>query len=222
LEERKKSGRGEKGITEAVLNWMDKLDSPEFKELNITESTLLTQALVVFFAGQDNLAAILTNVFLEVGKNPAIEDKIFKELDAFLKKHNGQIEYEDLQELVYLKACIQESSRFRIKKGMVVMIPIFTINRHPKYFPNGDTFDPERFLPENKDKIYPYTFMTFGYGPKNCMGMRYSYDVMLLVAAFLYRDFHFRCDKDTKLEFTPGKLFLSSTRPMKFNILNRN
>lgn len=59
---------------------------------------------------------------------------------------------------------------FMFEKGEVVLIPVIGIHRDPKYYPNPDKFDPERFSDENKDKILPYSYMPFGVGPRNCIG----------------------------------------------------
>lgn len=58
----------------------------------------------------------------------------------------------------------------QIRKGEPVLIPFFKIHRDEKYFPNPNTFDPERFSNENKDNIKPFTYMPFGLGPRNCIG----------------------------------------------------
>lgn len=51
-----------------------------------------------------------------------------------------------------------------------LFVPIYSISNDPKYFPNPDVFDPERFSDENKHKITPGTYLPFGIGPRNCIG----------------------------------------------------
>lgn len=57
-----------------------------------------------------------------------------------------------------------------IKKGSPVMLPMRALHMDPKYFPNPEAFDPERFSVENKSKIIPYTYFPFGTGPRACVG----------------------------------------------------
>lgn len=46
------------------------------------------------------------------------------------------------------------------------MQPLF----NPKYFPEPETFNPDRFSDENKSNIVPGTYVPFGVGPRNCIG----------------------------------------------------
>jgi len=57
-----------------------------------------------------------------------------------------------------------------IEKGQKILIPIYSIHHDPKYYPNPDTFDPERFTTEEKSKRPNGTFLPFGDGPRHCIG----------------------------------------------------
>lgn len=83
---------------------------------------------------------------------------------------------------------------FKIPTGMPIFVPVHAIHRDPnvycficisiscnyiihfplQFWPNPDRFDPERFSPENKDNIVPFSFIPFGAGPRNCIGMRFG------------------------------------------------
>lgn len=57
-----------------------------------------------------------------------------------------------------------------MKPGMTLNIPISGLHYDPKYFPNPQKFDPERFSDANKSKIHPYAYLPFGVGPRICIG----------------------------------------------------
>lgn len=58
-----------------------------------------------------------------------------------------------------------------MKKGESIVIPIYNLHRDENYFPDPDKFDPYRFNEENKHKIKPFTYVPFGVGPRNCIGI---------------------------------------------------
>lgn len=61
-----------------------------------------------------------------------------------------------------------------IKEGDLMSIPIMSMQRDPRFYPNPDRFDPERFSEENKPSVNPYTYLTFGIGPRSCIGNRFA------------------------------------------------
>lgn len=73
-----------------------------------------------------------------------------------------------------MRLCTEETTvaGIRFKPGMCVDIPLAAMHRDPEYFPEPEKYNPERFLPENKDKVKPFSFIPFGAGPRNCVGMR--------------------------------------------------
>lgn len=58
-----------------------------------------------------------------------------------------------------------------IDKGQKIIIPIHSLHYDPKYFPDPETFNPERFSPENKAKRPSSTYLPFGDGPRICIGI---------------------------------------------------
>jgi len=78
-----------------------------------------------------------------------------------------------------------------IPKGMMVNFDMQTLHHSPKYYPNPDRWDPERFMPENKDQLVPYTYMPFGMGPRNCVGMRFALMEAKTAIAHLVNKFKF-------------------------------
>lgn len=75
------------------------------------------------------------------------------------------------------------NSVFQIKKGEIVYNMVNALHMDPQYFPDPETFDPERFSDENKNNIQPFTFVPFGSGPRNCIG-----ENLLLLKVLLSRN----------------------------------
>ncbi|KAL3182721.1 hypothetical protein MRX96_034627 [Rhipicephalus microplus] len=43
-----------------------------------------------------------------------------------------------------------------------------------KYFVEPDVFNPDRFLGKNKEGVVPFSFLPFGEGPRQCIGMKFA------------------------------------------------
>jgi len=169
---------------------------------------------------------------------------MYQELDAFLEKHKGKIEYENIYELQYLNACLTEALRFvpffsrterkctkdwenkefnfKIKEGMTVIIPIWAANQNPKYFKDPETFDPERFMPGNKDKLHPYALTSFGFGPRSCVAQKFAHDTLLLMNAYVLKHLKFHLREDSEPVFIPAGPFISPNLPFYFDVTARN
>ena len=88
-----------------------------------------------------------------------------------------------------------------IPKGTDVTIPIHGVHRLSEYWPEPEKFDPERFSAENKKQIVPYTYLPFGQGPRNCVGMRLALMEVKMATVVLLQNF--RLNPSEKLEIPP-------------------
>ena len=123
---------------------------------------------------------------------------LYGEIMDAIDDNDGSIyvDYNKIQGMWYMEAFIMESLRmypltplerktvkpykvsdgpneFVIPKDMLVQIPV-SIMKDEKYFKNPNKFDPENFSTENKAAREAYSFIGFGQGPRNCVGMRFA------------------------------------------------
>ena len=96
----------------------------------------------------------------------------------------------------------QLTPEITLRKGTPIFIPTPAIHLCPEHYPNPLTFNPERFMPENKEHLVPYTFLPFSVGPRNCIAMRFAYQEIHLCLAGLLRKYKFSTTAETPEELT--------------------
>lgn len=154
------------------------------------------QCVLFFVAGYHTTASLLTFCSYELAMNPHVQVKLLQEINE-VAGENGDIDYDTLVKMPYLDAVLSESLRkyppilklertsasekyslgstgIELTKGQLVEIPVYAIHYDEDNYPNPDHFEPERFLPENRHAIKPYTYLPFGAGPRNCVGLRFA------------------------------------------------
>ncbi|XP_066257287.1 cytochrome P450 9e2-like [Euwallacea similis] len=187
------------------------LDKSKFKQSKeLTDDEITSQALIFFIAGFDTISTALCFGSYELAMNKDIQDKLRQEILQADKENNGNLSYESLLKMKYLDNVFSEILRkwppavmmdrictkpytiepkypdekpISLNVGDMFMLPMFGLHRDPKYFPNPEKFDPERFSDEEKGKIVPYSYIPFGSGPRNCIGSRFA---ILEAKALLY------------------------------------
>ena len=219
---------------EAKLNHHKKFSaiSPEEEEI-----IMVATALVMLVAGYDTTAITMSYACHELALNQDVQDRLREELDEAYDKKDDEtcvtLDYQDVQTMEYLDQVLSETLRKHppggimsrstvndykiqgtskmIPKGALLIMPTFGIHRDPENYPDPMKFDPDRFTQEEKMKRHPYTYLPFGQGPRNCLGMRFAQLEAKMGLAALVRRFEILpCSKTTEdIEIDPQSFLVS-------------
>ncbi|KAF7492041.1 Cytochrome P450 3A11 [Sarcoptes scabiei] len=209
----------------------------------LSENEIAAQSWVFFLAGYETTASTLTYCIYELTINQNIQQKLFDEIQAVLNR-NQSFDYENLINLPYLDAVLSETMRkyppllttgrrteedyhlkefaLTIPRGMDIYIPIYAVHHDPEYYPDPERYDPERFMPENRHKLVPYTYLPFGGGPRNCIGMRFALAEAKLALANLLINFRFiKSSQTTEKLRLINSFFLTKSEPIFISVERR-
>lgn len=106
-----------------------------------------------------------------------------------------------------------DDGRIQIKKGQIVTVPAHALHHVEEYYPDREKFDPQRFTeifktlfsyvvviyvllhsgwsPENKDKRSLCSYMAFGTGSRNCVGMCLGMEELTIAICTVVQKFRF-------------------------------
>lgn len=93
------------GTVQLDDDWETAIKGDESQK-NLTENEIAAQTFVFFAAGFESSSTTLSFCLYEMAKNQEIQQRVHKEIDQVLSKHNGEITYESILEMEYLGACI--------------------------------------------------------------------------------------------------------------------
>ncbi|CAN7937496.1 unnamed protein product, partial [Ixodes hexagonus] len=195
----------------------------------LTEDEAMAQCVLFFLAGHDTTSSVISFVAYMLALHPEVQSKLQKEVDECFAKHGTAPSLDAISKLPYLHGVVSETLRMfppgvriersasqdyvlgdtgiKVPKGCVVVVPIYAMHYDPENFRDPFTFDPERFSEENVDSIRPYTYLPFGAGPRNCIGMRFAIQAVKLCVLHSVHNVEFvRTDKTKVLTF--GARFL--------------
>lgn len=208
----------------------------DYSKRPLTDDEIIASSVLFLAVGYDTTGSLITMTTYSLACNSDVQDRLFNELKTAYESNCNSFNYETISGLKYLDAVISETLRIlppapaierrameeytfkkngiKIPYGGSIILPIWVIHHDPNYWPEPDKFDPERFLPENRDKIVPYSYVPFGGGPRNCVGMRFALLEAKLAIANLILNFKFiPCpNTDIPLDLSPTIVLMSPKR----------
>ncbi|XP_050034991.1 cytochrome P450 3A11-like isoform X1 [Dermacentor andersoni] len=200
----------------------------------LTQDEAMAQCVLFFFAGQDTTSSVISYTLYQLAINPEVQEKLREEVDECFTMHGERPSLDVITKLKYLHGVVSEALRMyppatrierspvedyvlgdtgiKVKKGDIIAIPVYSMHHDPQYFSDPFTFNPDRFSDENMDSIQPYTYLPFGAGPRNCIGMRFALQEVKLSLLYTIRNVKVVRTKKTRvpLEFQNGYSLLTA------------
>ncbi|MFG2334500.1 cytochrome P450 [Streptomyces sp. NPDC048604] len=197
IAERRASGR--RG--DDLLSLLAEAESAEDRSFDAGE--LREQVLIFLLAGHETTATSLGFALHLLARHPKERARAHEEVDRVLA---GRVPTAaDLDALPYLTQVLKEAMRLfpaapaigrravaateigghTIPAGADVIVAPWVTHRHPRYWPDAERFDPDRFTPEAEAERPRYAWFPFGGGPRACIGQHFSMLESVIALAML-------------------------------------
>jgi cytochrome P450 len=171
----------------------------------LDDAEIRDQILIFLLAGHDTTAIALTFALQLLGRHPAVQRRLQREVDDVLGDRTPTAA--DLEALAYTTMVLKEAMRlyppapglgrrtregdriggFDIPPGADVALFPWVTHRHPDFWPQPTRFDPERFAPAHEAERHRHAYFPFGAGPRACIGQYFSMLEATIVLAMIAR-----------------------------------
>jgi cytochrome P450 len=194
-------------IVEAVMAARDKETGEGF-----SREELIDEIGVFFLAGHETTASVLTWAFFILATRPDILERLRAEVEDIAG--DGPVTIQEVKQLGFVRNVFRETlrlyppitfiprvaaeratiGRFRVKKGAMIMVSPWTAHRNALLWQNPDRFDPDRFDTPSGESADKGVLMSFGLGPRVCVGAAFATIESGLILARLARRYDFTID----------------------------
>ncbi|MFD4674536.1 cytochrome P450 [Lentzea sp. NPDC058450] len=166
----------------------------------MTDEQITDEVVTILTTGAETTAVALAWFFHEVGTRPAVRQRFHAEVDAVLGDRPAK--FDDVAKLEYTGRIINEVLRrtppvilmrraredveiggVLVPEGSEIAVSQHTLHRDPRWFPDPDGFDPDRWEPERAAKLPKGAFIPFGAGSRFCPGHFLAHTEIAIAAA---------------------------------------
>jgi len=180
----------------------------------MSDKQLRDEVMTFLLAGHETTALALSWTWHLLAQNSAAEGNLHGELDRVLAGRAPT--FADMPALQQAERVIKEGLRlyppawglarevvsefelrgYKIPRKANLVMCQWIMHRHPKYFPDPEKFDPDRWQLESLKNLPRFVYFPFGGGPRGCIGASFAMmEAVLLLAAIAQR---------FRLEAVPG------------------
>ncbi len=180
------------------------------------------EAVTVLHAGQNTLASALIWSMMLLDRYPDVREALQDEGSRFPESPT-QGDVEGLEETLAFRVFLEAIRLFppawggvrealvadeiggaTIAPGSPVVFSQYVTHRHPDFWRDPETFDPDRFLKKPVAERHPCAYFPFGAGPRKCIGEHFAKMAGPLILLRLHGRLRIRCA--APVDFRPKAL----------------
>ncbi len=204
----------------------------------MNDEKIRDQILTFFLGGHETIASGLMWTWYLLAQNPGAEKKMHAEIDRVTGDELPSVE--TLERLPYTRMVFSESMRLyppiwilgrratrevtlnglTVPKDSYVHISQYLVQRDPRFFPDPERFDPERWTPEAVAARPRFSYFPFGAGLLHCIGEGYAWMQAGLVLSILARRWQPRLLRGHQVRLEP-QLTLKARRGLPMTLRRR-
>ncbi|GIX78198.1 cytochrome P450 4V2 [Caerostris darwini] len=213
------------------------------EEQALDEESLRQEVDTFIIAGHDTVATTIKWALYLIGLHPEVQEKIHQEVDSVLEGDTQRpLSVDDLGDLKYLDCVLKECNRlypsvpqfgrhiseetklcgYTAPKGSSAIVMTYFLHRDEDVFPDPEKFDPDRFLPENKNKIPEFAYVPFGAGARHCIGRWFGEMEVKTMVCHILRNFSLHSLDPRDKMLTVMNITLQSTQPFRIRFRPRH
>ncbi|MCG8419811.1 MAG: cytochrome P450 [Proteobacteria bacterium] len=196
----------------------------------LTDRELRDECVTLFLAGHETTALALVHAIYLLSKHPEVQVRFLDEVDRVLGREIGREHGQplpisvDVTKLEYTARIIREAMRLyppvwaigrevvnefsirgrRFARGAQLAVSQWVVHRDPRWFPNPEAFDPERWTEERTKNLPRMAYFPFGAGPRICIGNHFATMEAVLLLALFGQFFEFELLPGERLDFAPS------------------
>lgn len=188
----------------------------------MTDRQLRDEAVTLFLAGHETTALTVAHTLFLLSTHPDVERRLHAEVVSVLGGRAPTAA--DVRALPFTERVLKESMRLyppawttgrealedvevagvRIPKGAQILLSQWVVHRDPRFFPNPEGFDPDRWLPERTADLPRFAYFPFGGGPRVCIGNHFAMMEATLVLAMIVQRWQVELLPGQRLELRPS------------------
>ncbi|KAJ1919174.1 hypothetical protein H4219_002121 [Mycoemilia scoparia] len=186
-----------------------------------TEKEFHDNIVLFYLAGHETTANALAFIMMELARAPEIQQLAREEAIKILGDEPKDImpTFEQAKSLKYIDQIIKESQRKNpivniivrdlskpvevnglvLEPGVFPGLYVYGIHHNEQYYDEPDSFNPKRFDDESEDnrKRVPFSWIPFGGGSRQCLGMNFSIIEQRVFLSMILRKFTLELPKDS-------------------------